>query len=243
MNKLLLTMSLIISALLLGCENSLDWEKETTNFSTQDTISVQLLPGISFTSYHYFWSNSGSREAQLTEMPDMGWLTISNPNFISQNCSTVVTVPFQLLSPQNESEYDARIHDNKNSWPEIKFKMLVTSSPNENVRQNNITLIQGDTIFYIDTISYNGLDVSGWNNSCIQNPYYPSNTQEVQYEIFQNLNWVKIEQASFTLQQNIQQSVSIKFNYYQSGNYKVYIIKKLQWRSKPQYLLFNITMN
>jgi hypothetical protein len=121
--------------------------------------------------------------------------------------------------------------------------MVVTNTPTENVSSYNVSLNPGDSSVITVPVAYNGIDVSSWNNNCISNPYFPSSTQTINYEVYKDINWVKVEPLSVTLNQNEIRDINFTIYYSNPGIYKVYIIKKVKWQRNPYYILLNVTMN
>lgn|GEM_PF-3730423 len=226
-----------------GCNDVVDWKRESTEFTSQNNYTTQLLPGIKFTRNIYCWTNSGSANGNFCEYPDMGWLNLSNNNFTSHGCDEVIPMSFEFTAPIVEGSFSSRIRDLNNYWDDIKLTIFVTSTPTENVTTNNISLNPGDSIVFNDSLIYNGINTNSWNNGCISNPYFPSNTEKIECEIYPNIKWVSIEPASFTLTQNDFQNIRITFHYFDPGFYNIYVVKKYEWKTTPDYILFNVTMN
>jgi hypothetical protein len=233
----------IFTIILCGCEDSVEWKKETTDFSTSNSYPIQMLPGMKFTTVIYHWSTHGSLTGKLTESPDMGWLNMPISNFTSQGCSGIVPVYFDMIATDVIDTYSARIMDLNNHWSDLKLTMVVTNSPSENVTSYNISLNPGDSSVITIPAEYDGIDVSSWNNNCISNPYFPSSTQTINYEVYKKINWIKVEPLSVTLNQNETRDINFTIYYSNPGVYKVYIIKKVEWQRNPYYILLNVTMN
>lgn len=234
---------LLFLVMIYGCDSGVEWKKETTNFNCDKEQIIQLLPGMKFTTIRYYWSNSGTTIGKLKQSPTMAWLDFPLTIITSYGCSNVIPVLFPMEVPGAFGDYSAKIIDGNNRWVDLKITMRVTDNPTENINVHNVTINQNDSFHYIDQITYSGLDVSSWNNNCVSNPYFPSNSQKIEYEKYQDFNWIKIEPLISYLSPNETKSTKISFYYYKPGIYKIYIIKKLEWEKSPHYILFNITMN
>ncbi len=191
---------------------------------------IHLLPGVSYTGWWYFWSNSGPMTANLQENPPVSWLSTFPQTFTSNSCSDIKTVAYSFTTPTSPGTYTVTIIDANNNWDQMNITLTVTNSPTINIYDSLVTGYAGQNTFRYQTSSY-----FPFNQGC--NPsYIPGPTRQTVHTLIPVVNWLNINPSNFTLNINNSLTVVKTYNSNTPGTYSVLEMRTRQWSTDPMFV-------
>lgn len=244
MKIILLFFFLVISSFsFYSCEDNILLSTDTGNYSASNDFFVQLYPGMNLNSGVYFWSTGSSRNFDLYQIDQMGWMNIPQSLFTSNGCSDVKYLNFDLKAPLVERTYTTMIRDRNRHLSDFKWNIVVTKSPTVNITSQTVNINSGDSVTITDVISYSGINTSNFSNSCIPNPYYPSSSMHIRFSFSERLDWVKYSSIDTVVYSGSPITIKKTFRPNVPGTYTFMEILEKQWFSYPIYKKWTIIVS
>jgi hypothetical protein len=220
-------------------------EQEGIKANPNDFIyDMELMPGQEFSGYIYHWSLGDESWAELTEEPEVEWLEISPSEFVSYGCEEPVPVKFTFKAPQEIGEYTTTVEDWWYNWPDNIITLKVTEHPTYKLADTMIVFQGPDTnSTRYQYHEYHGIDPKqSWfdDGYCGDTPYIVNPQRKITHMIYPLTKIVSVEPNSFTLDLEMEQTVTKII-----GSNEVYLdsfyeaVSK-QWLSYPKFIKWKI---
>jgi hypothetical protein len=155
------------------------------------TYPLELFPGQVYDGWWFNWSNGGTINGNLKEVPVVNWLNCTPLKFTSNGCSDIIPVKYSFVAPLTEGVYMTTVKDSMNNWDSVRVQLTVTKSPREIV--NMKYGINKDSISYKNLIVRNPMNFD--ENNCVHD-YFPVDTVHFSCDIFKVVNWLKFAPSS-----------------------------------------------
>ena len=197
---------------------------------------LELFPGQIFKGNYYYWSDGGTKTANLQFLNTVPWLSISPSNFTSNSCSDIVRVEFNFVAPQTPGIYDAVIQDLNGNWNNTNITLSVTENPTSAIVQS-YQLNQGQTISKLDTLYWNGFG----NFSCLNN-YVPGSTRLYSFAEKDSVSWFSIAPSNLTLPLSGVGTIESTILGTTAGSDHVYVIEEAEYASLCFFFRVNVNV-
>lgn len=198
--------------------------------------NIELLPGLSYQGWYYFWSTGDTLAAAFVEQIDVPWLTLSGNNFTSTGCNDIAPVGFHFSAPVVPGIYTAVVEDLNGNWDDVNVTLIVSENP---LAADVFTFAAnaGDTVLYTDDEDWDGFSLG-----CL-NPYFPGSTQAYVIAEFPEAPWMTINPTAFTLGEFEVKTIEFSMTSEVNGDFSTHVVYHKEWRSRPKLFRyeFNVT--
>ena len=197
---------------------------------------LELFPGQIFKGNYYYWSDGGTKTANLQFSNTVPWLSITPSSFTSSSCSDIVRVEFNFVAPQTPGIYNTVIQDLNGNWDNTNITLSVTENPSSAIIQS-YQVNQGQTISKLDTLYWNGFG----NFSCLNN-YVPGSTRLYSFAEKDSVSWFSITPSNLTLPLSGVGTIESTILGTTAGSDHVYVIEEAEYASLCFFFRVNVNV-
>lgn len=197
------------------------------------TYNINLFPGQVFSGWYYYSANGAA--ANLSESPNVNWLSLSPNQFTSTSCSNIIPVSFNFIAPSTPGLYTTTIVDLNNNWGAFPINLTVTENPTINSYDSTVILSINEIANRYQNSSYTPFPNIGCTSS-----YYPANSTFVTHTLRPNVNWLNINPSTYSVNINSSLTVTKTFNSSVSGTFVTQEIRSKQYYNLPVFIKWHL---